>query len=139
MKSLSVIAAGLLILTASAAIADEAKITKYQNPKGSELELTWHPDNDKSGTLTGTFKTAVSKCKAAIGQPMPVVGVYNGNVLALTVNYPACESVLAFSGNTDKDHSRVNLHWFLTRHSANLGDSWDSTTTGVDVFKGITH
>jgi hypothetical protein len=137
MKNHCLMASCVLLVSASAAMADEAKITRYQNPKGSELALTWHPDNATSGTLTGTFKTAVSQCKAAIGQPMPVTGVYNGNVLALTINYPACESVLAFSGNTDKDHSNVNLHWFLTKHAENLGESWDATTTGVDIFRSV--
>lgn len=137
MRNLSVLASVVLSMVASAALADEAKITKYQNPRGSELELAWHAVDATSGTLTGTFKTAVSQCKAAIGQPMPATGVYNGNVLALTVNYPGCDTVLAFAGNTDKDHKDVSLHWFLTKHTANISESWDATITGVDIFKSI--
>lgn len=137
MKNLSILASGLLLVVVSTAIAEEAKITKYQNFRGSELALTWHADNAKSGTLTGTFKSTVAQCKAAVGQSVPVTGVYNGNVLALTANYPACDSVVAFSGNTDKERKNINLHWFLTKHSANLNESWDATMTGVDFFKGI--
>lgn len=125
------LASSLLLVISNNVFADVSKDTGYKNQRGSSMDLIWNAD----GTLTGTFTTAVSQCKAALGKAAPVTGVYNGNAVALTVNYPECDSVLAMSGNVKKNRNEMNLHWFLTRQGEGSLQEWNTTTTGEDQYK----
>ena len=132
------LASSAFLLISNSVFADVSKTASYKNQRGSVMNLEWSAEKDKAGTLSGTFTTAVSnnKCKDVVGKPAPVSGVYVGNAVALTVSYPGCDSVLAMSGNVDKDRSEMNLHWLLTRQGQDtVQESWDTTLTGVDHFK----
>ncbi len=123
-----------LLVCAHASFADTKSIT-YKNQRGSVITLNWD-EGHSAGNLTGTFTTAVSKCNAVIGKAIPIAGVYNNNTVALTANYPECGSVVAMSGNLNKDKTEMHLHWFVTRQAEDsLFGNWDTTITGADQYK----
>jgi hypothetical protein len=141
MKQKNIFAMGLLssmlILNAPSYASTETQAT-FQNQRGSVMTLVWHETQSHSGNLTGTFTTAVGDCKAAINKPMPLTGIYTGTAVAITVNYPACNKVVAMMGNTNNQNSTLHTLWLV---GANVTDpvkqNWNSNIVGSDDYKKI--
>jgi hypothetical protein len=130
-----VLASSLLCISSFVYAEAKETVVTYKNLRGSIMKLNWSPSKDKVGTVSGTFKTAVSKCAAA-KRDVPVSGVYNGNALALTASFPGCSTVVAMSGNVSADRNEMHLQWLVTKEAeSSLHESWDVTTTGVDHYK----
>ena len=125
--------------------ADAGKTLTYKNQRGSTLSLTWHeslPNKDvpaveqeiKTGTLTGTFTTAVGKC--ATGYAAPVTGVFNGNAIAITLNLPKCKQVIAMTGNLTDDNEELHTLWLDAAQAADPRKAdWNSNIIGADHYK----
>ncbi len=132
----------LLCLTLSAsmscALAATDQTIIYKNQRGSTMTLIWHADKNNTGTLTGTFTTAVGNCKADVGRPLPVTGYFNGNALAVTVNFPHCKQVVAITGNTTNDQAELHTLWLdATQAKDPTGQDWNSNLIGTDSYKKV--
>src|SRR5665213_934712 len=91
------VALGALIMVQASYGADQT--VTFKNQRGSTLTLRFQPGINNTGALVGSFTTAVGNCQADVGVPMPVAGFYNGNAIAVTVNFPHCKQVVAMTGN----------------------------------------
>lgn len=139
MKRIMTKALGLGFLSAALAIpalADQ-KIT-YKNQRGSTLTLTWHDSSEKveekAGTLTGIFTSAVGKCAA--GMPFPVTGVFNGNAIAININLPKCKQVIAMTGNLTNGNEELHTLWLDAAQAADpRKNDWNSNIIGADSYK----
>lgn len=111
---------------------------KFQNQRGSILEIQKEGD-DKAGKISGTFSTAVSSknCQGVIGKPQPITGFYNGNAVAITVNFPTCHAVVAFIGNFNSDN-KLDTLW-LDGHQGSTSNTsdWNNRLIGHDEFHRI--
>lgn len=108
----------------------------YKNQRGSVLFLTWQNEQNNAGKLTGTFTTAVARCKSALDNSAPVTGYYNGNAVALTINYPACGSVVAMTGNLTNNNNELQTIWLVAKGADDpVHENWDSNLVGSDSFK----
>ncbi len=124
-----------LVMGSTAISAAPSNSITYKNQRGSTLTLTWNSEQANAGSLTGSFITAVGNCKAAIGQPVPVTGYYNGNAIALIVNYPACNSVVAMTGNFNRNNDELKTIWLVARKADDpVQANWDANTIGSDTF-----
>jgi Avidin family len=124
------------LLTSAQLHAKTTQTAIYKNQRGSVLSLTWHEEQNHAGKLSGTFTTAVAHCKAALGNSVPVTGFYNGNAIALTVNYPGCDSLVAMTGNLTSDNNELQTLWLVTKNADDLvHKNWDSNLVGADSFK----
>lgn len=113
----------------------EQSIT-YKNQRGSIMTLIWHPSLKNTGTLTGTFTTAVGKCAADVGVPIPLSGFFNGNAVAITVNFPHCQQVVAMTGHLTEQNNSLSTLWLDAAQSHDpIHKDWDSNITGADYYK----
>lgn len=111
---------------------------RYQNQRGSILQLSWSVSKAHTGQLTGTFTTAVGNCKQDMQTPIPVVGFYNGNALSLAINFPHCRQVLVMAGHWLANKHKISMMWLDTRVAKHpLGKDWDSHLMGADFYKKI--
>lgn len=104
--------------------------TIFRNERGSELELVFH----EGGRLGGTFRSGVGKVSAA--QRFEVVGVYEGDVVAFTVNFAKAKTLGAWVGQRMGD-TLVCL-WHLAKDVPDDDEArelWGSVRTGSDVFE----
>ena len=104
--------------------------TVFRNERGSELELVFH----EGGRLGGTFRSGVGKVSAA--QRFEVVGVYEGDVVAFTVNFAKAKTLGAWVGQRMGD-TLVCL-WHLAKDVPDDDEArelWGSVRTGSDVFE----
>lgn len=125
------------IITSSTFAAAEASIT-YKNQRGSVLRLNWHNTNQDTGMLTGTFTTAVGNCTKDIGVALPLTGYFNGNAVAVTVNFPHCKQVVAMTGNISDRQKEIYTLWLDAAQSTDpRGNNWNSNIIGSDTFKRI--
>ena len=136
MKSKKVLFASCLVSMCGVVHAEAASTVTYKNQRGSVLVLEWHAQDKDTGTLSGTFSTAVGDCSQDMNVPVPISGFYNGNAIALSVNFPHCEQVVAMTGNTTKDKTRINTLW-LDAHIAKepMRADWNSNLIGSDFYK----
>jgi hypothetical protein len=130
-----VLVSGLLLaVSVSASAANDTNI-QYKNDHGSILNLTMNPDGKDTGTLTGTFTTAIGNCAAAIGKTAPVTGFYNGRSMAITMNFPGCKQVVAMKGHFIKNKEVLNTLWLgVNTAKETVEPQWDSTIVGHDHF-----
>jgi hypothetical protein len=126
-------------ISETADAADHGEI-KYRNQRGSMMVLNWHSDKDEkanTGTLTGTFTSTVG-CKAGVNKPMPIMGVYSGNAISLSINFPECHSVVAITGNINADASELQTLWLRAGDVKDAaGKNWDSNVVGSDYFRKV--
>jgi hypothetical protein len=57
------------IITAPSAYAANSQTIVYKNQRGSMMTLIFHQKEGNTGTLEGTFTTAVGKCLKDVGVP----------------------------------------------------------------------
>ena len=125
---------GLLSLSSIEAATN--KTITYKNQRGSLMTLTWHHGTNDTGNLTGTFTTAVGNCQQDMNKPMPLQGYFNGNAIALTVNFPHCKQVVAMTGNLTADQNELKTLWFDTTQASDPSrKDWNSNIIGADYFK----
>ncbi|KTC96100.1 avidin/streptavidin family protein [Legionella erythra] len=129
--------AALVTLSAGtqAATADRETIT-YKNERGSVLTLHF----TSKDTLSGTFTTAVAskECQQAIGNQRPVIGYIVKNAITISVDYPACGSVLAFIGNIEQDKATIDVTAILAHQSTHIATQGPGARfIGHDVFKRV--
>jgi hypothetical protein len=133
------ICAGLFsIFLYQSSFAANSWSTTYRNQRGSTMVLTWNPAVDKTGTLSGTFISAVGNCKQDMGVPLPLVGYFNGNAISVTVNFPHCNQVVAMTGNLNAEQNNIHTIW-LDANQANdpQGKNWNSNIVGSDTYERI--
>ena len=113
---------------------------EYQNQRGSTLSLTLTPGKGDTGTVSGTFTSAVGDCKADVGVPMAVSGFYNGNALAITENFPDCHLVAAMTGNWTDHQDHIRMLWLVTATAADPAQKdWNSNLVGTDFYTRVSH
>ena len=115
--------------SAGPAATDGAIVGQFSNARGSVLSLQPGP----SGTLTGTFRSAVGNVEAA--RRFPVVGVVNGDVVGFVVDFGAAGSVGSWSGQLRGDE--LVCLWHLSRDVTDADEAmglWSSVLTGSDAF-----
>lgn len=107
----------------------------YKNQRGSTLSLVWHAEGNNSGTLSGTFITAVGSCKSDVGVPLPVSGFYNGNAVVISVNFPHCKHVIAMAGHAINENKEMELLWLGAQPAKDpTGQNWNATLAGTDHY-----
>jgi hypothetical protein len=122
-----------LLFTSSLVNAEVDKTVTYQNQRGSVLTVTLHEVVNNTGTLTGTFTTAVGNCPTDMGVPMPITGYYNGNAVAISINFPNCKQVVAMTGTI----SDTELHtiWLDAAQAKDpVVQNWNSNVIGADHY-----
>lgn len=96
------------------AVASADYTITYKNQQGSTLTLTWHPEKSNTGILNGLLTTKGGSCSQGAGIPAAVSGVFTGNAVALTVNYPKCDKVVAMTGNVKNNNTELQMLWLVT-------------------------
>ncbi len=135
--AIALIAGSIGVITSVNAATDQT--INYKNQRGSVMTLTWHAIKNNTGTLSGTFTTAVGNCKANVGVPMPLTGFYNGNAVAITVNFPECKQVVAMTGNLINNNNELNTIWLDASHTKDpVQTNWNSNIIGTDQYQRIT-
>ncbi len=111
----------------------------YKNQRGSTMVLAFQPgDQANTGTLSGTFTTAVGNCKADVGVPLPISGYYNGNAVTVTVNFPHCKQAVAMTGNISNDKSTLHTLWLdVAPVDDPRGSDWNSNIVGSDSYEKV--
>lgn len=119
------------------AYASSDQSISYKNQRGSTMTLIFHQVDKDTGTLKGTFRTAVGNCGQDVGVPMPLSGYYNGNALAVTVNFLHCKQVVAMTGNL-LNGNQIQMLWLDASSSkAPHHEDWNSNIIGTDFYKKI--
>lgn len=115
--------------------ANNDQTISYQNQRGSTLTLTFHPNKNDTGTLSGSFTSAVGECKQDVGVALPLNGFYNGNAIALTVNFPHCKHIAAMTGNMLEEKSQIKMLWLVNSDVKDpQGKNWNSNYIGNDFY-----
>lgn len=69
---------------------------------------------------------------------LPITGYFNGNAIAITVNFPHCKQVVAMTGNTTNDQGEIHTLWLdATQAKDPTGQDWNSNIVGADSYKKI--
>lgn len=135
-KKLSVVFT-LFFMSHCAFAAEERSIT-YKNQRGSVLTLIWHENTQETGTLSGTFTTAVGNCKRDVGVPLPMRGFFNGNAVAITVNFPHCKQVVAMTGHLSANRDELATLWLDAVQAKDpVHKNWDANITGADYYERV--
>lgn len=138
MKLIKKLALGFICFTLGAsqfAMADSS--IQYKNQRGSVLSIKFQRGaHENSGSVTGTFTTAVGNCAKEMNIPMPISGFYNGNAVTITVNFPRCNQVVAMTGNFSNDLTKLHTLW-LDASSVDdpKGNDWNSNIVGSDYYE----
>lgn len=120
----------------SFANASSAQGMIYKNQRGSTMELVLHPQEGNTGTITGSFTTAVGNCKTDMGVPMPISGFYNGNAISVSVNFPHCKQVVAMTGHLLEENNALYTLWLDASQSADpMKKDWTANISGADYYK----
>ena len=132
-------AAFLLGLFVHLQASAEGNSVRYKNQRGSVLELIKQSGAVAgTGNLTGSFITAVGDCKADMNVPVPVTGYYNGNALALSINFPHCKQVVTMTGNLSTDENSLNTLWLDAKQAVDpVRANWNSNVIGADSFDRV--
>lgn len=130
------LSASLFCITASAFAADATvpNDVTYKNQRGSKLVLVGFNPDEPTGSLSGTFTTAVGNCKEDMNKPTPIAGFYNGNAFSITVNFPHCKQVVAMTGH----FTEGGLHtlWLDAGQVKDPETSgWNANIVGTDVYQ----
>lgn len=131
---------GLFLFSISSSLfaANTTPSVAYKNQRGSTMTLTWHEGKNNTGTLTGTFTTAVGNCQKDIGKPMPLQGYFNGNAIAIVINFPECKQVVSMSGNVSADQKNISTLWLDANQAQNpVHQNWNSNIIGSDYFQKV--
>ncbi len=140
-KNIVLTAAVSSVILGSLASAEVSQSVTYENQRGSTMVLTFMAgQQDNTGTLAGTFTSAVGSCAKDVGVSMPLTGYYNGNAIALSVNFPDCQVVIAMTGNLLEDQNQIKM-MFLGASPAKdpSGKDWNSNVVGTDFYNKVNH
>lgn len=111
------------------------KSVTYKNQRGSTLTLIQKDNDNNTGTLTGTFTTAVGQCKEDVGVPLPITGFFNGNVIIVAVNFPHCKVAVAMTGYISHNHKKLNTLSFAAKDTPDPEhQNWDSNIICNDHY-----
>ena len=113
---------------------------KWINQNGSVLHIDV-VNNDQQ--VVGRFES--KKGRSAVGTEYPIVGVRNGELLSLLVDFRTADvnlaSITAFSGRLEATADGKVLHtqWILARQfedsdQTNPTQPWNTFLTNADVF-----
>jgi Avidin family len=123
---------------AHVANAANDQMLTYKNQRGSKMTLIFHQGEGNTGTLEGTFTTAVGECKKDVGVPLPLSGYYNGNAIAVTVNFPHCKQVVAMTGNFLDGQNQIQTLWLDASQSKDpRHKDWNSNIIGTDFYNKV--
>ncbi len=116
--------------------ATSEQILQYKNQRGSTVMLILHQDKqENTGTITGTFTSAVGDCKPDVGVPLPIFGFYNSNAITITVNFPHCQQVVAMTGNIINSQNQLHTLWLDAKPVNDpQGADWNSNIIGSDLY-----
>ena len=119
--------------------ANSEQVLQYENQRGSTMMLILHQDKqENTGTITGTFTSAVGDCKPDVGVPLPVNGFYNNNAITITVNFPHCQQVVAMTGNIINNQNQLHTLWLDAKPVTDpQGADWNSNIIGSDFYHKI--
>ncbi len=133
LKSSVIIAVSCFCVSAGASAAQGMV---FKNQRGSTMELVLHPQEGNTGTITGSFTTAVGNCKKDMEVPMPIAGFFNGNAISVTVNFPHCKQVVAMTGHLLEENKVLNTLWLDASQSADpMKKDWTANLSGADYYK----
>lgn len=121
----------IVTFLACACMATTVFATTYRNQNESMLVLTKTNKTPNTGTLTGSFTTAVGDCKPDMNRPMPITGVFNAQTIAIAINFPDCGQVIAMTGQVDSTGDTLNTTWLDTNTKAG---AWNSNLVGSDHY-----
>ena len=86
----------------------------------------------------GTFTTAVGNCKADVGAALPVRGFFNGNAIAITVNFPHCKQVVAMTGHLTANRNALSTLWLDAIQAKDpTNKNWNANITGADYYARV--
>lgn len=108
----------------------------YKNQQGSTLTLTWHPEKNNSGTLSGLLTSKGGSCSQG-SVPAAVSGIFTGNAVALTVNYPKCDKVVAMTGNLKNSNTELQMLWLVTSQAKDHMRDNAGVNLGSDTYVKI--
>lgn len=127
-----------LCLNVSAFAVTSADYTiTYKNQQGSTLTLTWHPEKNNSGTLNGLLTSKGGSCSQGSGMPAAVSGIFTGNAVALTINYPKCDKVVAMTGNLKNGNTELQMLWLVTSQAKDHMRDNAGVNLGSDTYVKI--
>lgn len=127
----------LCSMTHFAYAAEQPSMT-YKNQRGSVLTLIWQDDKKDVGTLSGTFTTAVGNCKTDMNVALPISGFFNGNAIAITVNFPHCKQVVAMVGHLTHRHDKLTTLWLDAMQATDpTHKDWNANITGADDYERV--
>jgi len=137
-KSIVIALACGISCTSLLAYASAESTSTYQNKRGSVMTLNFHPEEKNTGSITGTFTSAVGNCKTDVNSPMPLTGYFNGNVISVTVNFPHCKVVAAMTGNLTKNNEKLHMLWIVSSQAQDPQRAdWNTNNIGSDSYKKI--
>lgn len=136
LKYKTLLFASCLICVGNFAYAANTPVAIYKNQRGSILKLKWHSQKQDTGSLSGTFTTAVGDCQKDMNVPVPISGFYNGNAITISINFPHCRQVVAMTGNVNKNKTQISTIW-LDAYIAKdpLHKDWNTNLIGTDFYK----
>lgn len=90
-----------LFATVTATYASNDHTVTYKNQRGSVMALNFHPGKGKNeGMLDGTVTLAIAdNHNKDVSVKFPLSGYYNGNVMAVIVNFSSSRQVTAVIGH----------------------------------------
>lgn len=110
----------------------------FKNQRGSIMTLNLEPQEGNTGSITGSFTTAVGNCKADMRKPMPLKGFYNGNAISVSINFPHCQQVVAMTGHLlDSNQALTTLWQDATQANDPQNIDWRSNVFGADQYARI--
>ncbi len=119
------------------AVASADYTITYKNQLGSTLTLTWHPEKNNAGTLNGLLTSKGGSCNQGAGIPAAVSGVFTGNAVALTINYPKCDKVVAMTGNLKNNNTELQMWWLASSQAKNYIRDNAGVNLGSDTYVKI--
>lgn len=127
------------ILSLSTLAHAQPQTLTFKNQRGSTMNITLTEEGNSTGTIKGTFTTAVGSCQIEVGKPMALAGFYSGNAVTLSVNYPKCKKTIAMIGHFTKDRTELNTLWMVAEESADpQGKNWNANIVGSDHYAKLT-
>jgi hypothetical protein len=137
-KCITALAVYLCLNVPAFAVASADYTITYKNQQGSTLTLTWHPEKNNAGILSGLLTSKGGSCSQGAGMPAAVSGVFAGNAVALTVSYPKCDKVLAMTGNLKNNNTELQMLWLVTAQAKDyIRDNAGVNQVGADSYVKI--
>ena len=116
--------------------AQTPQTLSLKNQRGSTMNITLIDEGNSTGTIKGSFTTAVGNCQIEVGKPMALSGFYSGNAVTLSVNYPKCKKTIAMTGHFNADRTELDTLWMVAEESADpKGKNWNANIVGSDHYQ----